>query len=96
MPPSTAGSSVNRPLPATRPTWSTPMTAPSIHSVTYMRSVTRSGPTRVSTAMRVPTPRRCGPSNRMASASAIQSTWRSIGSTTAQTSAGGASITTET
>ena len=56
-------------------------TAPSIHSVTSMRSVRRSGPTRVSTAMRVPTPRRCGPSNRMASASAIQSTWRSIGST---------------
>src|SRR5204863_93709 len=41
VPPSTAGSSVNRPLPATRPTWSTPITAPSIHSVTYMRSVSR-------------------------------------------------------
>ena len=87
---------VNRPVPVTSPAWRTPIVRGGSHSVTSMWSVSRNGPTLVSQTNRVPTPRRCSPSNRIASASVIHSTWRSIGSTACQTSDGVASMRVET
>ena len=95
------GSSVNRPLPVTMPVWRTPMTpttpvaaSGATHSVISMRSTSLIGPTFVSQRNSVPTPRVCSLVNLMATASCIQSTWRSTGSTTCHTSAGVASIST--
>ena len=60
--------------------------------MTVIRSVVRSGPTFVRQSKRVPTPRCMVLVKVIDSASAIQSTWRSIGSITRHTWAGGASI----
>jgi hypothetical protein len=62
------------------------------HSVTAIRSVTFSGPILVSQSNVVPTPAVCSEVKRMASASAIQSTWVAMSSIRAQTVSGEASI----
>ena len=88
--PLSSGSSVKRPVPVTTPTWRTPITCCGTHSVISMRSTSLIGPTLVSQKNVVPTSRVCSPIKRMATASAIQSTWRSTGSTTCQTRCGDA------
>ena len=78
--PRSIGSSVNTPEPVTMPECRTPIERPGSHSVISIRSVNVNGPTLVSHTNLVPTPLVCSPTNRIATASAIQSTWRSIGS----------------
>ena len=83
------------PVPLTTPSWRTPMLRGGSHSVTVITSVSLIGPTLVSHSNVVPTPRVVAPVNRISTASAIQSTWCSTGSTTDQTSDGGRAITFE-
>jgi hypothetical protein len=66
--------SSKRPLPVTVPTCETPIAALGTHSVISIRSVRRSGPILVSQSNVVPTPLVDAEVNRIASASAIQST----------------------
>ena len=82
---SSSGSSVNTPVPVTIPVWRTPMAAFGAHSVMVISSTNLMGPTFVSQKNSVPTPRVCSDLNRIATASAIQSMCRSIGSTTCHT-----------
>ena len=62
------------------------------HSVTAIRSVSFRGPTLVSQSNVVPTPAVWSEVKRMASASAIQSTWVATSSMRAHTASGGASM----
>ena len=90
------GSSVKTPVPVTMPMCLTPIALPGTHSVISILSVKRIGPTFVSQRNAVPTPRVWSETKRIATASCIQSTWRSIGSTICQTFSGLASISIET
>jgi hypothetical protein len=83
---------VKRPVPPTTPAWRTPMARPRRHSVTSSTSVSRKGPTRVSTSIVVPTPVRRPDVKRMAAASAIQSTWEARSETDLHTADGGAGM----
>ena len=94
--PLSIGSRVNTPLPVTMPMCLTPIALPGTHWVISILSVRRIGPTFVSHKNAVPTPRVCGETKRIATASCIQSTWRSTGSTICQTFSGVASISIET
>ena len=63
---------MKRPVPRTTPRCSMPMTAAGSHSVTRIRSVVVSGPTRVRQSRLAPTPACWSVTNSIDSASAIQ------------------------